>query len=157
MIFEARDFVWVYLRKDRFPEKRHSKLLPRGDGPFKVLERINDNAYKIELPRSDYAVTNTFNVADLSPFFGPEGSESRSTLSQAGEDDEDIHHDSTQPCVEQTNNVYKAPMTRARAQRLQHKVNSLLIDYEHTTTKNDLLPNRGEMIVLGFEEYYMDG
>jgi hypothetical protein len=43
---------------------------------------------------------------------------------------EDIHHDSTQPCVEQANNVYKAPMTQARVQRLQHKVNSLLIDYE---------------------------
>jgi len=71
-------------------------------------------------------VSNTFNVADLSPFFGLKGSESRSTLSQEGEDDEDIHHDSTQPCVEQANNVYKAPMTRARAQRLQHKVNSLL-------------------------------
>jgi hypothetical protein len=60
-------------------------------------------------------VSNTFNIADLSPFFGPEGSESRSTLSQEGEDDEDINHDSpltnvedkhdphytTQPCVEQ--------------------------------------------------------
>jgi hypothetical protein len=26
-----------------------SKLLPLGDGPFKVLARINNNAYKIEL------------------------------------------------------------------------------------------------------------
>jgi len=69
----------VHLRKDRFPEKRKSKLLPRGDGPFKVLAKINDNAYKIELPGDDYAVSNTFNVADLSPFFGEE-SESRSTL-----------------------------------------------------------------------------
>jgi len=95
-------------------------------------------------------VSNTFNVADLSPFFGPEGSES--TLSQEGEDDEDIHHDSTQPCVEQANNVYKAPMTQVRAQRLQHKVNSLLIDYEHASTKNHLLPNTGAMLVLRFED-----
>ena len=73
------------------------------------------------------------------------------------EDDEDIHHGSTQPCVEKANNVYKAPMTRARAQRLQHKVNSLLIDYEHASTKNDLLPNRDAMLVLRFEEYSMDG
>lgn len=28
MIFEPRDLVWVHLRKDRFPEKRKSKLLP---------------------------------------------------------------------------------------------------------------------------------
>ena len=77
--FQPGDLVWVHLRKNRFPEKRKSKLLPRGDGPFKVLAKINDNAYKIELPGDDYAVSNTFNVADLSPFFGEE-SESMSTL-----------------------------------------------------------------------------
>ena len=77
--FQPGDLVWVHLRKDRFLEKRKSKLLPRGDGPFKVLAKINDNAYKIELPGDDYAVSNTFNIADLSPFFGEE-SESRSTL-----------------------------------------------------------------------------
>lgn len=32
-----------------------------------MLERINDNAYKIELP-GHYNVSATFNVADLSPF-----------------------------------------------------------------------------------------
>ena len=35
------------LRKKRFPSNRHSNLNPRGDGPFQVLEGINDNAYKI--------------------------------------------------------------------------------------------------------------
>ncbi|RDX77611.1 hypothetical protein CR513_42229, partial [Mucuna pruriens] len=29
------DLVWVYLRKERFPNLRKSKLLLRGDGPFK--------------------------------------------------------------------------------------------------------------------------
>ncbi|XP_044428442.1 uncharacterized protein [Triticum aestivum] len=53
--FEPEDLVWIHLRKDRFPEKRKSKLIPHGDGPFKVLAKINDNAYKIELPE-DYAV-----------------------------------------------------------------------------------------------------
>jgi hypothetical protein len=37
MTFEAGDMVWVHLRKEHFPEKRKSKLMPRGDGPFKVL------------------------------------------------------------------------------------------------------------------------
>ena len=50
MIFNIGDLVWLHLRKDRFPNERKSKLLPRADGPFKVLARYNDNAYKIELP-----------------------------------------------------------------------------------------------------------
>jgi transposase InsO family protein len=44
LVFESGDWVWLHMRKERFPAKRHSKLLPRGDGPFQVLERINDNA-----------------------------------------------------------------------------------------------------------------
>ncbi|XP_060676296.1 uncharacterized protein LOC132805403, partial [Ziziphus jujuba] len=47
MVFEPGDWVWLHLRKERFPEQRKSKLMPRGDGPFQVLERINDNAYKL--------------------------------------------------------------------------------------------------------------
>jgi hypothetical protein len=42
MTFELGDMVWVHLRKDHFLEKRKSKLMPRGDGPFKVLLKIND-------------------------------------------------------------------------------------------------------------------
>jgi hypothetical protein len=41
--------VWVHLRKDRFPELRKSKLMPRAAGPYKVLAKINDNAYTLEL------------------------------------------------------------------------------------------------------------
>ncbi|GJS86348.1 retrovirus-related pol polyprotein from transposon 17.6 [Tanacetum coccineum] len=56
-----------WLGKDRFPAGRFSKLQARSDGPFQVLQRINDNAYKIELP-GEYNVSGTFNVADLSPY-----------------------------------------------------------------------------------------
>ena len=45
VVFDAGDLVWLHLRKDRFPDLRKSKLMPRVAGPFKVLERINDNAY----------------------------------------------------------------------------------------------------------------
>ncbi|KAF3679682.1 hypothetical protein FXO37_03724 [Capsicum annuum] len=65
LILESGDWVWVHLRKDRFPSQRNAKLMPRGDGPFQVLEKINDNAYKIDLPPK-YQVHNTFNVCDLS-------------------------------------------------------------------------------------------
>jgi hypothetical protein len=47
--------------------------MPRGDGPFRVLTKINDNAYKIELPE-DYGLSTPVNVADLTPYFGPEES-----------------------------------------------------------------------------------
>ena len=40
--------------------------MSRGDGPFQVLEKINDNAYKIDLP-SKYQVHSTFNILVLSP------------------------------------------------------------------------------------------
>ncbi|RDX64024.1 hypothetical protein CR513_57467, partial [Mucuna pruriens] len=37
------------MRKERFPTRRKCKLQPRGDGTFQVLERINDNTYKLDL------------------------------------------------------------------------------------------------------------
>ena len=55
------------MRKERFPAQRRSKLLPRGDGPFQVVARINDNAYKLDLP-GESNVSATFNVSDISPF-----------------------------------------------------------------------------------------
>ncbi|GKU99802.1 hypothetical protein SLEP1_g12593 [Rubroshorea leprosula] len=67
VVFEPGDWVWVHMRKERFPAQRHSNSQPRGDGPFQVIARINDNAYKLELP-GEYNVSATFNVSDLSPF-----------------------------------------------------------------------------------------
>jgi hypothetical protein len=61
--------VWIHLRKERFPNKQNVNLSPRANGPFRVTQKINDNAYKIELS-GDYGLSATFNVADLSPYFG---------------------------------------------------------------------------------------
>ena len=49
MTFEPRDCIWVHRQKERFPTQRIYKLQSRGDGTFQVLERINDNAYKLDL------------------------------------------------------------------------------------------------------------
>ncbi|XP_031106244.1 uncharacterized protein LOC116010889 [Ipomoea triloba] len=81
--FQPGDWVWIHLRKERFPQQRKSKLQPRGDGPFEILEKIGDNAYKVDL-RGKYNVSSTFNVSDLALF---EDSDSRSNLFQEGEDD----------------------------------------------------------------------
>ncbi|GJR19856.1 transposon ty3-I gag-pol polyprotein [Tanacetum coccineum] len=65
------DLVWLHFQKERFPFTRCSKLSPRSDGPFKVLAKVNDNAYKIDLP-GNYGVSATFNVTDLQPYFNPD-------------------------------------------------------------------------------------
>nr|KYP33691.1 Retrotransposable element Tf2 [Cajanus cajan] len=69
VIFKEGDWVWLHLRKDRFPSKRKSKLSPRGDGPFQILKKINNNSYVLDLP-SEYGVSSSFNVSDLSHFIG---------------------------------------------------------------------------------------
>ena len=67
--------------------KRKSKLLPRADGPFEVLKKINDNAYKINLPR-EYGVSCTFNVEDLKPYYVDDKFENmRANSLQQWEDD----------------------------------------------------------------------
>ena len=43
------DLVWITLTKDRQPASPFVKLHNRKVGPYKVLKRINDNAYKVEL------------------------------------------------------------------------------------------------------------
>lgn len=66
-MFKEGDLVWIRLGKECFPTGKFGKLQPRADGPFQVLKRINDNAYTIDLS-SEYNVSATFNVADLSPY-----------------------------------------------------------------------------------------
>jgi hypothetical protein len=69
--------------------------MPRADGMFKVLEKINENAYKLDLP-ADFGVSPTFNIADLKPYLGEEDQlESRMTQMQQGEDDVDINKSDT--------------------------------------------------------------
>jgi len=64
LAFNLGNLVWFHIRKKRFHSRRQNKLMAHGDGPFKVLKRIRDNACKSEL-WGDMNVSATFNVHDL--------------------------------------------------------------------------------------------
>jgi len=72
------------MHKERFPNKTKSKLQPRGDGPFQVLERINDKPYKIDLP-GEYGVSATFNVVDFT-LFGTDFDSRSNPFEERGDD-----------------------------------------------------------------------
>jgi hypothetical protein len=58
--------------------------MPRADGSFKVLEKINEKAYKLDLP-TDFGVSPTFNITDLKPYLGEEDElQSRTSKMQEG-------------------------------------------------------------------------
>ncbi|CAA7017007.1 unnamed protein product [Microthlaspi erraticum] len=69
VLFAPGDMVWVYLTRDRLPAHEYNKLKSRKIGPVKILEVINPNAYRLDLPAS-IKTANVFNVKYLSPFHG---------------------------------------------------------------------------------------
>jgi len=117
--------------------------MPRADGPFKILEKINDNAYKLELP-AGFGVSPTFNIADLKPYLGEEDElESRTTQMQEGEDDEDISSiDTATPAAQQ------GPMTRARARQLNYQVQSFLTVCANSPQNWMLLNHCNDCLIL---------
>ncbi|GKE30904.1 hypothetical protein Tco_1446288, partial [Tanacetum coccineum] len=48
------------------------KLNPRYVGPFKVIEKVGDAAYKLELPKELSRVYNTFHVSNLKKCYADE-------------------------------------------------------------------------------------
>ena len=128
VVFQPGDWDWVHMRKERFPDQRKSKLQSRGDGPFQVLEKINDNAYKIELP-GEYNVSSTFNVSDLSLFDADDESDLRTNPFQEGENDEDMAADKGKGAL----GGLGEPMTRARARKAKkalHQLVSMLLEFK---------------------------
>ena len=115
----------------------------RAAGPFKILEKINDNAYKLELP-PEFGISPTFNISDLKPYLGEEDElESRTTPLQEGEDDEDIT-----PMDTHNTPQVDSPITHARARQLNLQVISFLSNYscafESSMIPNDLIILRNE-------------
>ena len=128
MIFQPGDWVWVHFRKERFPLQRKSKLNPRGDGPFQILERINNNAYKVDLP-GEYNVSASFNVADLSPFDIGDAFDSRTNpfeergnVMEQPTRHEDEHDQEGKDQVEEVSSpisMPQGPITRSKSKKLQ--------------------------------------
>ena len=58
----------VYLRKGQLPTGTSGKLRNKKYGSCKVLKRIKDNAYVIDLPK-EMAISLTFNVSDIFEYF----------------------------------------------------------------------------------------
>ena len=111
------------MRKERFSAQRRSKVNPKGDGPFQILEKINDNAYKVAL-LSEYNVFATFNVVDLSLFDVSEDLRSN-PFEERGKDEsfggligEVIVHDPL--------NVPDGPITRSRAKKIKEAMVGLV-------------------------------
>jgi hypothetical protein len=161
VLFKSEDMVWIHLCKERFPDQRKSKLMPRGNGPFRVLAKTNDNAYKIDLPPS-YAVSSTFKVADLLLVTCKDTLESRTTPFQGEEDDmttplsNTLQHLSytTSTQVQQTSSptrVFDGPITCSRAKKLQQEVHALVFDGPITRSRAKKLQQEVHVLLYEFQ------
>jgi len=66
--FQVGDQVWLYISKYRL-QGEGKKLKPIRYGPFKVLEKIGENAFRLDLPAymHIYSVVNADNLRLFEP------------------------------------------------------------------------------------------
>ena len=69
-IFSMGDYVLLNTRNLPLWMVGTKKLAPLWVGPYKVLEVVNSNAYKLALPTSLYLLHLVFNISVLKPYCG---------------------------------------------------------------------------------------
>ncbi|XP_033139368.1 uncharacterized protein LOC117130975, partial [Brassica rapa] len=108
---ELGDQVWIHLRKERFPNERKSKLMLRIDGPFEVIRKISNNAYKLDLQDEPDLRTNPFQVGGDDMI-----------MDQLVDKDEEGETEDTLAEEEAVLAIPTGPITRAMTRRLKEAV-----------------------------------
>jgi len=67
--FDIGDLVMVRIRSEWFPPGTVKKLQTSNAGPFKILMKLNDNAYVNDL-LENFRINPTFNIEDLLEYKG---------------------------------------------------------------------------------------
>ena len=70
-VFKEGDMIVIYLRKEKILAGSYNILKPKKYGPFKIVKKINDNTYIVDLS-SNMAMSKTFNVVDIYDYHQPE-------------------------------------------------------------------------------------
>jgi hypothetical protein len=90
-IFREGDHVMVHLCKGQLATGAFGKLINKKYGPCKILKKINYNAYVVD-PPEDFAISSTFNVADIFEYFPLEDLKLNSRMSSFQEEEIDARH-----------------------------------------------------------------
>ncbi|RDY05496.1 hypothetical protein CR513_10663, partial [Mucuna pruriens] len=101
--YQGKKIKGVHRRKEGFPTQRKYKLQPIGDGTFQVLERINDNTYKL----------------DLSTTYGEEFDSRTNPFEEGGNDRNPIDKDKDNLCES------GGPMTRPKTKIMKQSLPDL--------------------------------
>ncbi|XP_048624001.1 uncharacterized protein LOC125592687 [Brassica napus] len=130
LVLEPGDLVWIHMRKERFPVERKSKLLPRKDGPFRVLKRINNNAYQIDL-EGKYTVRGGDGVAmtrdieeELSETDEDEPSDETAVRERCEAEDTEENQNQSETSCEPTS-VWSGPTTRSRLREQEERLQEI--------------------------------